>query len=98
MEHYLGLFMECLPSLLSGLEVTLLIAVASLFFAFFIGIILAVIGLSFGPDRADCLQLLHLPGTWHPSYDLCPILILWSRSVITYKVQSNICGYCYIDH
>ena len=46
MEHYLGLFMECLPSLLSGLEVTLLIAVASLFFAFFIGIILAVIGLS----------------------------------------------------
>ena len=50
MEHYLGLFMECLPSLLSGLEITVLIAVASLFFAFFLGIILAIIGLS--PIRA----------------------------------------------
>ena len=46
MEHYLGLFIECWPSLLAGLEVTILIAVASLFFAFFIGILLAVIGLS----------------------------------------------------
>lgn len=44
--HYLGLFIECWPSLLAGLEVTILIAVASLFFAFFIGILLAVIGLS----------------------------------------------------
>ena len=37
----------------------------------------------FGPDRASCLQLLYLPGTWHPRYDLCFIPILWSRSAIT---------------
>ena len=46
MERYINLFIECWPSLLSGLEVTILIAVASLFFAFFIGIVLAVLGLS----------------------------------------------------
>jgi len=46
MERYINLFIECWPSLLSGLEVTILIAVASLVFAFFIGIVLAVMGLS----------------------------------------------------
>ena len=46
MEHYVGLFVECWPSLLAGLETTILIAVASLFFAFFLGIVLAVMGLS----------------------------------------------------
>ena len=46
MEHYLGLFAECWPSLLSGLGTTIFIAAASLFFAFFLGIILAVMGLS----------------------------------------------------
>lgn len=46
MERYINLFIECWPSLLSGLEATIFIAVASLFFAFFIGIVLAVLGLS----------------------------------------------------
>jgi glutamine transport system permease protein len=46
MQEYISLFLTCWPSLLNGLQSTIIIAAASLFFAFFIGIILAVMGLS----------------------------------------------------
>ena len=46
MAHYLEVWAECWPSLFAGLEITLVMAVVSLFFAFFIGIVLAVMGLS----------------------------------------------------
>jgi glutamine transport system permease protein len=46
MQEYITLFLTCWPSLLNGLQSTIIIAAASLFFAFFIGIILAVMGLS----------------------------------------------------
>ena len=49
MMHYVGLFGECWPSLLAGLEITLLIAAAALFFAFFLGIFLAILGLAKNP-------------------------------------------------
>ena len=46
MEQYLAVWAECWPSLFAGLEVTLIMAVTSLFCAFFLGIVLAVMGLS----------------------------------------------------
>ncbi len=46
MEQYLAVWAECWPSLFAGLEVTLIMAVTSLFCAFFLGIVLAIMGLS----------------------------------------------------
>ena len=46
MGQYLEVWAECWPSLFAGLEITIVMAVTSLFFAFFIGIVLAVMGLS----------------------------------------------------
>ena len=46
MEQYLAVWAECWPSLFAGLEVTLIMAVSSLFCAFFLGIVLAIMGLS----------------------------------------------------
>ena len=46
MEQYLAVWAECWPSLFAGLEVTLIMAVTSLFCASFLGIVLAVMGLS----------------------------------------------------
>ena len=46
MLHYFQLFQECLPSLMSGLYVTLLMALTSIFFAFIIGVILGLFSLS----------------------------------------------------
>ncbi len=46
MSDYVVLFIECFPDLLTGLKATLIVAVASMFFAFILGIILALIGLS----------------------------------------------------
>lgn len=46
MSDYFTLFVECFPDLMSGLGATLIVAVASMFFAFIIGMILALMGLS----------------------------------------------------
>ena len=46
MEHYLSVWAESWSSLLAGLEITMVMAVCSLVFAFFLGIVLAVVGLS----------------------------------------------------
>jgi len=46
MENYIHLFITCLPSLFNGLQTTVFIAAASLFFAFFLGIVLAVMSMS----------------------------------------------------
>lgn len=44
--YYFELFQECLPSLLSGLYLTIVMAVASIFFAFLIGVILGLFSIS----------------------------------------------------
>ena len=44
--YYFELFQECLPSLLSGLYLTVVMALASIFFAFFIGVILGLFSIS----------------------------------------------------
>ena len=46
MSDYFSLFIDCFPDLMMGLGATLLIAVVSMFFAFIIGMILALMGLS----------------------------------------------------
>lgn len=46
MDAFFELFWECLPSLLAGLKMTLIMAGASLFFAFWLGLVLAVMSLS----------------------------------------------------
>lgn len=46
MERYIELFWECLPSLISGLKFTIMISIYSLLFAFVLGIILAILGIS----------------------------------------------------
>lgn len=46
MLHYFQLFRECLPSLMSGLYVTMIMALTSIFFAFVIGVILGLFSLS----------------------------------------------------
>lgn len=46
MADYVALFIECFPDLLTGLKATLIVAIASMLFAFILGIILALIGLS----------------------------------------------------
>lgn len=46
MNDWLTLFIQCFPSLLDGLKTTLIMAGASLFFAFILGIILAMMALS----------------------------------------------------
>ncbi len=46
MEHYLSVWAESWSSLFAGLEITMVMAVCSLVFAFFLGIVLAVVGLS----------------------------------------------------
>ena len=44
--YYFQLFRECLPSLLSGLQVTVIMAVASIFFAFLLGVVLGLFSIS----------------------------------------------------
>lgn len=46
MGDYIALFIDCFPDLLKGLGATLLVAICSMFFAFIIGMILALMGLS----------------------------------------------------
>lgn len=46
MENFITLFIECLPALLQGLKMTLIMAGASLFFAFWLGLLLAIMSLS----------------------------------------------------
>ena len=46
MNDYFSLLIECLPSLADGLKTTVIMAGASLFFAFVIGLILAIFALS----------------------------------------------------
>ena len=46
MAAYFSLFIECLPTLLSGLEMTLFMAVVSLIFACIIGVILGIFSIS----------------------------------------------------
>lgn len=46
MSDYFELMFECLPDLMAGLGATLLVAIASMFFAFIIGMVLALMGLS----------------------------------------------------
>ena len=44
--YYFQLFLECLPSLLSGLQLTVIMAIASIFFAFLLGVILGLFSIS----------------------------------------------------
>ena len=44
--YYFELFQECLPSLLSGLYLTVVMALASIFFAFLIGVVLGLFSIS----------------------------------------------------
>ena len=46
MSDYFELMFECLPDLMAGLGATLLVAIASMSFAFIIGMVLALMGLS----------------------------------------------------
>lgn len=46
LAHYISLFQECLPSLLSGLRVTIIMALASIFFALVAGVILGIFSIS----------------------------------------------------
>ncbi len=46
MIHYFQLFQECLPSLLNGLSVTIIMAVFSIFLAFILGVILGIFSIS----------------------------------------------------
>ncbi len=46
MTEYFSLFIDCFPDLMRGLGATILIAIASMFFAFIIGMVLALMGLS----------------------------------------------------
>lgn len=46
MIHYFQLLRECLPSLLSGLQVTVIMAVSSIVLAFIIGVILGLFSIS----------------------------------------------------
>ena len=46
MLHYFQLFQECLPSLMSGLYVTMIMAITSIFFAFIIGVVLGLFSIS----------------------------------------------------
>lgn len=46
MENLIELFIQCLPSLAQGLKMTLIMAVSSLFFAFWLGLLLAIMSLS----------------------------------------------------
>jgi len=44
--HFFQLFQECLPSLMSGLYVTMIMAVVSIFLAFILGVILGLFSIS----------------------------------------------------
>jgi len=44
--YYFQLFRECFPSLLSGLYLTIIMAIASVFFAFIIGVVLGLFSIS----------------------------------------------------
>lgn len=46
MSYYFGLFGNCLPSLLSGLKVTLFIAVMSIVFAVLLGLVFGIFSIS----------------------------------------------------
>lgn len=46
MAQYISVWAESWPSLLAGLEITMVMAVCSLILAFFLGIVLAIMGLS----------------------------------------------------
>ena len=46
MSDYFLLFIDCLPDLMAGLGATVIVAIVSMFFAFFIGMVLALMGLS----------------------------------------------------
>ena len=46
MTHYFQLFQDCLPSLLSGLQITLIMAVSSIALAFILGVIIGLFSIS----------------------------------------------------
>lgn len=46
MLHYFQLFQDCLPSLLSGLKVTMIMAVSSICLAFILGVIIGLLSIS----------------------------------------------------
>lgn len=46
MAHYFQLFQDCLPSLLSGLQITLIMAVSSIALAFILGVIIGLFSIS----------------------------------------------------
>lgn len=46
MSYYFGLFGQCLPSLLSGLKVTLIIAIMSIIFAVILGLVFGIFSIS----------------------------------------------------
>ena len=47
--YYFQLFLECLPSLLSGLYLTIVMAIASIFFAFILGVVFGLFSISHSP-------------------------------------------------
>ena len=46
MTHYFQLFQDCLPSLLSGLQITLIMAVSSIALAFILGVVIGLFSIS----------------------------------------------------